>query len=299
MDNNEQYDPEVLRKLQLAQCVIFEDFIKICEKHDLKYFLFAGCAIGVERHGGFIPWDDDIDIGMPRRDYDRFLKIAKRDYSDKYRVLDISVDENFPFYNAEFIRKGTKNVPAIFKGVDIDMGIDIALYPFDNVADGGFKRKYQLFSVFFWHKMRILKDFGKPVIMMDGWKKNVVAAACLAVHKILKWTHFPVRFINWRYMANATRYNYKKTKGISCFFMTTPMESYIDNADLYPLAKKKFEYLTVCVPKNNDKHLTRQFGDYMQLPPVEKRKNHVPYILDFGEFDNWEVDANNERLVQK
>ena len=73
MNSNKQYDPKILRKLQLSELSVFKDFIKICEENNLQYFLFAGCAIGVERHQGFIPWDDDIDIQMPRPDYERFL----------------------------------------------------------------------------------------------------------------------------------------------------------------------------------------------------------------------------------
>ena len=82
MSQNEQYDPKVLRKLQLAELEVFKDFIKICDENGLSYFLFAGCAIGVERHKGFIPWDDDIDIGMPREDYKKFLQIAKNELPD-------------------------------------------------------------------------------------------------------------------------------------------------------------------------------------------------------------------------
>lgn len=73
--------------------------------------MFAGCAIGVERHQGFIPWDDDIDIGMLREDYDKIIKIIREKYSDKYNVLDIDSYKTFPFYNAEIARKGTKNIP--------------------------------------------------------------------------------------------------------------------------------------------------------------------------------------------
>ena len=75
MNSNKQYDPKILRKLQLSELSVFKDFIKICEENNLQYFLFAGCAIGVERHQGFIPWDDDIDIGMLREDYDKIIKI--------------------------------------------------------------------------------------------------------------------------------------------------------------------------------------------------------------------------------
>ena len=104
MSQNEQYDPKVLRKLQLAELEVFKDFIKICDENGLSYFLFAGCAIGVERHKGFIPWDDDIDIGMLRDDYEKVLKIYREKYTDKYVVLDIDSQETFPFYNAEIER---------------------------------------------------------------------------------------------------------------------------------------------------------------------------------------------------
>lgn len=111
MNSNKQYDPKILRKLQLSELSVFKDFIKICEENNLQYFLFAGCAIGVERHQGFIPWDDDIDIGMLREDYDKIIKIIREKYSDKYNVLDIDSYKTFPFYNAEIARKGTKNIP--------------------------------------------------------------------------------------------------------------------------------------------------------------------------------------------
>lgn len=94
---------------------VFKDFIKICEENNLQYFLFAGCAIGVERHQGFIPWDDDIDIGMLREDYDKIIKIIREKYSDKYNVLDIDSYKTFPFYNAEIARKGTKNIPFVLE----------------------------------------------------------------------------------------------------------------------------------------------------------------------------------------
>ena len=294
MQPNDRYDPAVLRKLQLAQCTILEDFIKICEDNDLRYFIFAGCSIGVERHHGFIPWDDDIDIGMLRADYDKFLEIAKRDWTDKYRVLDINIDPDFPFYNAEFIRKGTKNLPVIFKDSKVDMGIDVAIYPFDNVADNRFIRFMQCSGAFIWHKIRILKEFRSPVIFADGVKRKFIEAVCRVIHRILVTVKFPAKFINKRYMRWATMCNKMKTKGVTCFFATKPLNDYIELKDLYPPVKKPFEYLTVCVPGNNHLHLTRKFGDYMQIPPESKRKNHVPYVLEFGPFED--LDINDEKF---
>lgn len=285
-----QYKPETLRKLQLAQCKILEDFIKICLENNLDYFIFAGCAIGVERHQGFIPWDDDIDIGMLRKDYNNFLNIAKREYSDKYSILEISEDDNFPFFNAEFKRKGTRNIPMIFKDANVDMGIDIAIYPFDNVADNLHQRRRQLISVFFWHKIKILREFGHPVLFIEGWKKHIVSTICVVMHYTLKLLHIPHKFINRMYMKSATKYNNTETKWVSCFFGTTPMENSMKRSEIFPLVTKKFEYLMVNVPRENNKCLTRKFGNYMEVPPIEKQKNHVPYILEFGDFDDIIID---------
>ena len=287
---NDTYDPKTLRKLQLAQCAILEDFIQICEKYRLNYFLFAGCAIGVERHQGFIPWDDDIDIGMPRDDYDRFLEIAKARYTDKYRVLDIDTDPKFPFYNAEFIRKGTKNIPVIFKDLNLDMGIDVAIYPFDHVADQPLRRNIQCFSVFFWHKIRILRDIDNPVLFLSGWRKQAVKMICISVNRVLRLLHLSRRFINKRYLKSATKYNSQETAWLSYFFGTTPLENAMKRDEIFPLKKKKFEYLMVNVPNKNDACLSRKFGDYMKIPPESKRKNHVPYLLEFGEFDEMITD---------
>lgn len=285
-----QYEPAVLRKLQLAQCLIMEDFIKICDENNLDYFVFAGCGIGIERHGGFIPWDDDIDIGMLRADYEKFKEIAIRDYSEKYSVLEISQDDKFPFLNMEFKRNGTRCVPEIFKESDVDMGIDVAIYPFDNVAEGKWQRKAQLLSVFFWHKIKILREFGHPVLFMSGWKKNVVAAICVAAHWVLKTFRVSHSFINKHYIKSALKYNDRETEWVSCFFATTPMENAMKRSELFPLCEKRFEYLTVKVPGKNHECLTRKFGDYMQIPPPEKQKNHAPYILEFGPFGDLEIN---------
>lgn len=286
MSQNEQYDPKVLRKLQLAELEVFKDFIKICDENGLSYFLFAGCAIGVERHKGFIPWDDDIDIGMLRDDYEKVLKIYREKYTDKYVVLDIDSQETFPFYNAEIARIGTKNIPYVFKDAKVPMGIDIALYPYDNVPDDAKKRRRQRSSVFFWSKLRILREFKKPVLFMHGWKRKVVSAMCIVMNRLLTWTHFSRKFINRRYMKSALKYNNEKTRWVACFFgEMDPLKQAIKLDDLFPLVKKPFEDIMVKVPKNNDVFLKRMFGDYMKMPPVESRKNHVPEVLEFGPFD--------------
>ena len=91
------YDPEVLDRLQIIEKTMFRDFIALCEKHDIKYFVIAGTAIGTMRDHDMIPWDDDIDVGMLRRDYEKFLKIAPKELGEKYLVN--GPDTPRPYYN--------------------------------------------------------------------------------------------------------------------------------------------------------------------------------------------------------
>ncbi|MFR4008009.1 MAG: phosphorylcholine transferase LicD [Christensenellales bacterium] len=84
-----EYDPQVLKRVQETELEILSDFIDLCERHQIDYFGVGGTAIGAIRHQGFIPWDDDIDIGFLRKDYDRFLLLAKEELSDKYELLNV------------------------------------------------------------------------------------------------------------------------------------------------------------------------------------------------------------------
>ena len=82
-----QYEQDELRRLQLVELDILRDIDKVCREHGIRYFLDSGTLLGAVRHGGFIPWDDDVDLGMPRHDYERFLEIAPRALGDAYVVL--------------------------------------------------------------------------------------------------------------------------------------------------------------------------------------------------------------------
>ena len=81
-----EYDKETLDKLHQVEMEILDDFVKVCEKHKLRYFLTGGTMLGAVRHSGFIPWDDDVDIGMPREDYDKFIEIGEKALGDKYQL---------------------------------------------------------------------------------------------------------------------------------------------------------------------------------------------------------------------
>ena len=83
-----EYDEETLQKIQQTEMEILKDFIEVCEKHNLTYFGIAGTGIGALRHQGFIPWDDDIDVAMPRDDFERLVRFIEKEKGDKYLIME-------------------------------------------------------------------------------------------------------------------------------------------------------------------------------------------------------------------
>ena len=86
-NTSKSYEPVILEKLHQVQLQILADFIKVCDKYDLPYFVVYGTAIGAVRHHGFIPWDDDIDVAMLREDYDEFCKVFQKELGKEYNLL--------------------------------------------------------------------------------------------------------------------------------------------------------------------------------------------------------------------
>ena len=128
-----EYDNETLTKVQKAELGILRDFVDLCEKNNLTYFGIAGTGIGAIRHGGFIPWDDDIDVAMPRDDFEQFVDIAKRQYSNKYMIMNGTENENYPLLTTRWMIRGTEFVEEPLKNIKCPLGIFLDIYPLDKI----------------------------------------------------------------------------------------------------------------------------------------------------------------------
>ncbi len=278
-----EYQPDVLRKIQKTQLEILEAFIGVCEKYNLSYFMLGGTGIGVVRHNGFIPWDDDIDVAMPREDYDRFLAVIDEEIGDKYRILTPLVDKNYACNVTHLQKKGTKFVPYVSRKMKCELCIDIDIFALDHMPDDPVKRKRQLRKTWFLNKLIFLCGTPAPIIPLKGAKKIIAQIICACAHFGLKVLHISPQFLYKCLLKEAKRYNNEKTEYINAFEVTMSHSAYISEKELYPLRKMQFEHLMVNMPNDYDTYLRRLFGDYMQMPPENKRVNHCPYILDFGE----------------
>lgn len=285
-----EYDQPTLKRLQGIELSILKDFIYICDKYHLTWFSFAGTAIGALRHQGFIPWDDDIDVCLPRRDYQKFLKAAKKEFSDKYTIMNADEDENYPLTTTRWMLKGTEFREESFKDIECELGIFLDIYAFDNVADEEWKYKLQAFEAWFWSKILILRCMPEPVIAGKGPKVEVEKLICKAAHAMLCKLGFSKRKIYLLCKRAMTRYNKKETKRISYLCDTNRYWNTIALDDLYPIRQEPFEDVMMNFPNHVEKLVEQMHPNFMELPPVEKRKNHYPYRLDMADYGLEDID---------
>lgn len=282
-DRDRSYDTETLKRLQKVELSILSDFVELCDKCGLTYFGIAGTGIGALRHGGFIPWDDDIDIAMPRADYERFVRISKIYYSDKYIVLNGIEYPNYPFLTGRWLLKGTQFIEWPMVGIDCPNGIFLDIYPLDQIPDDERQFRRQAIQAFFWSKLLILRSIPHPVLPFKGLKGRVVHAICGMIHWLLKTFRVSKRWLYRMCLRVSTQYNGKgDTQRIDFLCDTTAYMNIHYVEDIYPLKTIRFEGLDLKFPNKIENNLEREYGDYMTLPPEDKRKNHYPYRLDFG-----------------
>lgn len=127
------------KKVQELTIELLKIFIKICEENNLRYYFTGGALIGVLRHQGFIPWDDDIDVGMPRKDYDRFLKLMEKKIPEGYGICNRYTDENWHFAMSQFIDKESEIVIHLAEE-ERRAHIWIDVFPLDGLPSGKIAR---------------------------------------------------------------------------------------------------------------------------------------------------------------
>lgn len=261
---------KALQNVSLNMCLFFDEF---CKKHGLTYFLCGGCCIGAVRTGGFIPWDDDVDVFMPRKDYERFISLWED--TEKYEIQYTTKDFNFccPFVN--ICDKTTTFIKTYRKDLDISHGVALDILPLDGCPTG-FKRKMQkLYALAF-----SLFNVGKAPDNHGGLV-NLIGKIALKLISSEK-----LRYKIWKFCEKQmTKYPIEK-----CDYITELCSGphYMQNE--YPkeaFAEEKrvlFENYLLPIPADYDAYLTMAFGDYMSLPPEEKRVCHHEH--EFLDLEN-------------
>lgn len=278
-----EYDPKTLKKLQQTELGILKDFDEFCRDNDIDYFACGGTAIGVVRHNGFIPWDDDIDVGMTRENYNKFLEIFDR-FPEKYKLITYETTKNFPLMNTRLALKGTRFKEDCFRELDLDNGIFLDIFCFDHIFDDDKKMKRQGYSAWLWGKLLILWYIDDPVLYQKGIMSLIVHLGCVVVHRLLRIMLNESDKLYERARRYSTLLSGKRTKRIAYMFDPKPFTSIVYLDDIEPTVDGIFEGCLIKIPRNVKMYLEKRYGnDYMTLPPESKRHNHPPYELEFDD----------------
>ena len=283
IERNKPYDPKVLDKLHGLQIEMLQDLEKICRRYNLQYFAVFGTALGATRHQGFIPWDDDIDVGMMRDDYEIFIRVVEREMGDKYQILTPEIDKRYACNVTKFQRKGTKFVSHLSEKLECEQCIFIDIFPFDCVAPTVRKAKRQQLRTLFLDRLLYLCGTAYPIIPYTGVKHAMAAGICWCVHYATKILRVSPKKIYQLFEKESKRYNREKTGVVTTFGEAISLRYRLPFDRMLPIEVIPFENVTINVLNNNIEHLEKTYGDYMKMPPLNQRVNHAPYIIEFGD----------------
>ena len=277
------YKPEELKKTQEVLVEVLKDLLRVCEENNIPIAMEGGTAIGTVRHKGFIPWDDDIDVLLLRKDYDRLLKIMPQALGERFGTDNWLENPDFPAPNACVYARGTVSVPVEMKNCKYRYGVSLGVYPYDNIYDDDKKAKKQLRKCWFFGRLHWLKVLPFPYIPYKGIKRTLIYTACFIAHVLLKLV--PKKWIVKKCEQYARECENMDTKRAAIALAGNPFSTIIEKDKIFPLVDGEFEGIKVKLVNCYDEYLRREYsGDYMQLPPEDKRKNHFPCELDFGDF---------------
>lgn len=251
---------------------LLDEFDRVCKILGLSYFLDSGTALGAIRHGGFIPWDDDVDVGMLREDYERFMLEGQRLVNDKFFIQNRETEPNYGKFGGK-LRMNNTYFPDKSSVTFKNQGIYIDIYPFDFVNDD---RKKAL------RDLSISRRFVRIVRLRDakGDRKQIgkrLLSICLQL--------LPKKWLDSKYEKFCQKLNGKGMHYLTCYSyrMTNTMDLIFPIDAMMPSKNIKFEDRVYQIMNNPDVYLTTMYGDYMQLPPEDKRvchlKGHIVFDL--------------------
>ncbi len=262
---------ESLAKLQNIELKTLKQIKRICEAENIRYFIIGGTLIGALRHEGFIPWDDDVDIGIPRSDYNRFVKVAKSYLPDNYEVRTMDSSRTYKCYYTRVVDNNMKILwdHGQYKA---EIGVWTDVFPLDGLPSGKLRRKMHVFHLNF---IKALYKFTQIDNVSTNVRRSRIEQALIRFAMI---TRIGKLFNGDKLLKKLDR-TLQKYDFDKCEYMFNYSGCYKDR-EIAPrsffdgVQTVRFEDALVAAPSGADGYLRNVYGDYMQLPPPEKQVSH-------------------------
>ncbi len=246
---------------------------EICVTHSIRYYIIGGTALGAKRHGGFIPWDIDIDIAMPRKDYEMFAMICEQELPKKYRYLNFRNTKSYTRPHALVCIKNTssKNQSSRYNPNEMDFGIYLDVFPLDKVPEDSFlqeKLQKKIKSIKMLRYYKISRKYSSDRV--KSFLKNILS-------HLIFWTD--IDGLNEKFDTVCKMYEQEDTNLICSMASHYSFKKQLMPFDVYGTPKLvKFDDREYFAPEKLEEYLTRIYGDYMKLPSEDEQQASMAYF---------------------
>lgn len=270
-----------LRELQLCELQLVKAVLSICERHQLTVFMMGGTFLGAVRHKGFIPWDDDVDLGMSREDYETFLRVAPQELPQGYILRHFAKDPDMPYYPAQVVDPS-------FEILDTSAQIAktrsawIDLFPLDGMPKGKMGCFFHKYRLLYLRMMLKFSQFSQ-VVAVNLAHRPLHERILIAVGKHL---HLESRLDTNKRMHLIDRclkkYPYETASQVVNFMGAYKFREMFPKKIYDSLSEYPFEDLQLLAPSDYDTVLRQMYGDYMKPPPQNEQNKHGTVTGDTG-----------------
>ena len=275
-----KYNSDILRKLHSELYEVLEEVVRVCTIADIPYFIQGGTAIGAHFFEDIVPWDDDVDLGMTRANYERFLKEAPALLGDDYFLQEFTTERDTPFYFAKVRKRGTRFVESEWVGMPIEEGIYIDIFPYDIIPDDESLRVAQrrkvgfLVNCFMAKSVWLWRWFGRAnngVVFPKSW----LSCAAIKLYSSL----FTKERLYEKLKRELTRYN--SSNGAYYNIVRMPKDM-IAVETINNLEPRRLGGMIVMAPSDLETYLRNHYGNIQKWLPEPLRLNHAPEVLQFS-----------------
>lgn len=269
-----------LKKIQDTELDILLRFDKICRENNLTYCLDGGTALGAVRHKGFIPWDDDIDVNMPRNDYDTFMEIGQEQLGEEFFLQNRNTDPSSPFSFAKIRKNNTTFLEWNKRNIKMHHGIFIDIFPLDVLPRNlDYREKYIEKCYRLNNKLvkRMIPDRSSVPKKSIKW---IVGAISRRIQHYLLCL-IPAKSIDREINEEFPKYNSRGFDGNDCISHSYATKTVLPSEIMFPPKEIDFEGHKFYAPADCDAYLKILYGNYMQLPKEEDRIGHRPQVISF------------------